>query len=359
MSQATYTTEQIARAQRLRLRRSLLAFLFYGDSATVLAVACGIGLFPLGALYIVLVMFLCTPALFVALIASGANPRRRDPSLTEAQIAAAMLNCTLVLTFAGPLRGIVMLAYILPLQFGAFALTTPVLLRLCLIPAAGLPLAIAASHWLGMRGAALELELVQWMALMLVLPFTAYVAGRLFDYNRYKRLSDRDELSGLYNRRAALAYLDQLTRLSTPNQVAFCVAVLDFDHFKQINDQFGHAAGDEVIRSFALLARDTLRKGDVIARWGGEEFVVVLHGDYEQAQHSIERLREARAGQVVEAVGRAVTLSAGLALHQPGESIASLIERADRALYAAKHAGRNRTELARHSLDRRQVGTAA
>ncbi|WP_374512076.1 GGDEF domain-containing protein [Niveibacterium sp.] len=358
MEATTFTNVQIERAQRLRLRRCLLSCLFYAASASLLAVACGMGLFPRNALYLVLVSFFCTPALFVAVIATGANLRCRDPSLTEAQIAAAMLNCTLVLTFAGPLRGIVMFAYLLPLQFGAFALTTPVLLRLCLIPAAGLPFAIAASHWLGMRGAALELELVQWMALMLVLPFTAYVAGRLFEYTRYKRLSDHDELSGLYNRRAALAYLDQLTRLSTPNQVEFCVAVLDFDHFKQINDRFGHAAGDEVIRGFALLARDNLRKGDVIARWGGEEFVVVLHGDSEQARNSIERLRMACASHVVTAIGGAVTLSAGLARHLPGESIASVIERADHALYAAKRAGRNRTELASLPLDRRQAGTA-
>jgi len=356
---STYTSEQIERAQRLRLRRSLLSWLFYAASATLLGIACGMGLFPTGALYLALVMFFCTPALFVGLIASGANLRWRDPSLTEAQIAAAMLNCTLVLTFAGPLRGIVMLAYLIPLQFGAFALTTPILLRLCLIPAAGLPLAIAAGHWLGMRGAALELELVQWMALMLVLPFTAYVAGRLFDYTRYKRLSDHDELSGLYNRRAALAYLDQLTRLSAPNQVNFCVAVVDFDHFKEINDQFGHVAGDEVIRSFALLARDTLRKGDVIARWGGEEFVVVLHGDCEQALQSVERLRAACAGQIVTAIGRAITLSAGLARHQPGEPITSLIERADHALYAAKHAGRNRTEVAGTGNDRRHGDAVA
>ncbi|GAA5184193.1 GGDEF domain-containing protein [Niveibacterium umoris] len=337
------------------MRRSVAAALFYAVSAVILAVASAVGLFPRYALWLPVATFTTAAVGFCIVIRSGFNLRFRDPSLTEAQIAIALLNCTLVLGFAGPMRGIVMLAYVVPLQFGAFALTSPILLRLCLIPALGLPIAVAAGQAMGIHGASINFELVQWLALMLVLPYTAVVAGRLHEYGRYKRLSDTDELSGLQNRRAALAYLDQLTRMSDANRVPFCVALMDFDHFKAVNDTFGHATGDQVIRSFAALARDTLRKGDVIARWGGEEFLVVLHGDLAQARASIERLIHAAANHSIEGLPRPVTVSAGLALHAIGQSIPDLVEHADRALYTAKRKGRNRLELAASDSDRRDT----
>lgn len=358
MRDTPYTPEQIQSAQRLRVRRCLGAALFYGISGTILAVAKIAGLFPGFALNLMLTLFAATSFVFWATIRSGANLRFADPSLTEAQIAAALLNCTLVLVFAGPLRGVVMLAYVVPLQFGAFALPARRLLRLCLIPAIGLPLAMAGAEWLNLRGATANVEIVQWIALLLVLPFTATIAGRLYEYGRYKRLSDTDELSGLYNRRAAFAYLDQLTRMSQANRGTFSVALIDLDHFKQVNDRYGHAMGDRVIRSFADIARGALRKGDLIARWGGEEFLAVLHGPPEHARTSIERLREALAGQLVAGLPEPVTLSAGIAQHQPGQSLPDLIDLADGALYAAKHSGRNRVALAAAPDERRGVTPA-
>lgn len=355
MATATYTPEQIARAQTLRLRRCLAAALFYAVSAGIIGIAVLLDLYPVHGWVFMLVTYAIANVFFISAIASGFNLRFADPSMTAAQIAGALINCTITLTFSGELRGIIMLAYVLPLQFGAFALTTRTLLRLCLIPATGLPLAILVAHQLGIRGPALELELVQWCALMLVLPFTAYVAGRLFEYNHYKKLSDHDELSGLLNRRAALAYLDQLTNLSAHNRLPFCVALLDFDHFKQINDTWGHACGDAVITGFAQLARDTLRKGDIIARWGGEEFLVILHGDLDSSRASIERLR-ARCETVRHGdLTSPVTISAGLARHIEGQTIPWMIEQADHALYAAKRAGRNRIEVAAANGERRHA----
>ncbi|MCX9155215.1 GGDEF domain-containing protein [Niveibacterium sp. 24ML] len=355
MADTPYTPQQIARAQKLRLQRCLSAALFYAACAGIMAIATYLGRYPMQAWLVVVAAYGLTNLVFIASIASGFNLRFADPSLTAAQIVAALLLCSLTATFSGELRGLITLAYLIPLQFGAFALSTPSLMRLCLIPAITLPMAVATSVWLGIPGPRLELELLHWCALMLVLPFSAFVSGRLFEYGHYKKLSDHDELSGLLNRRAALAYLDQLTRLSAGNRVPFCVALVDFDHFKQINDTWGHARGDAVICEFARIARDTLRKGDMIARWGGEEFLAILHGDLQQSHTSIERLRAACEQAHCGGLPHPTTISIGLAEHTDEHSIPWLIERADHALYAAKSAGRNRVEVAGTCTERRHA----
>jgi diguanylate cyclase (GGDEF)-like protein len=121
------------------------------------------------------------------------------------------------------------------------------------------------------------------------------------------------------------------------------VAVLDLDHFKRINDLYGHRMGDEVLRRFAGLIKAELRALDHSARWGGEEFLVLMpHVEPEQALVALERIRVKLAElPMSEHDALRVTLSAGLTLWQPGESMELVIERADAALYEAKHRGRN------------------
>ncbi len=124
------------------------------------------------------------------------------------------------------------------------------------------------------------------------------------------------------------------------------MAIADIDHFKRVNDSFGHRVGDEALCAFAREAALQLRNTDSIARWGGEEFRLLLPetppGD---PNLGVERLRTSLAGMVVSALAPAlrVAFSTGLTLHVDGEAIADTIERADRALYTAKQSGRNRT----------------
>ncbi|MBV8379198.1 MAG: GGDEF domain-containing protein [Paucibacter sp.] len=145
-----------------------------------------------------------------------------------------------------------------------------------------------------------------------------------------------DALTGLSNRRV----LDEL--LATTGDAPLALLMLDLDHFKEINDRHGHAAGDAVLREFAERVRSQLRPNDVCARWGGEEFVVLLPcATLAQACEVGERLR-----QVVAAAPLAdrieATVSIGAAASQPGETAEALLARADAAVYAAKNAGRNR-----------------
>ena len=154
--------------------------------------------------------------------------------------------------------------------------------------------------------------------------------------------ADRDWLTGLHNRRFLARELERLAeeRLDGP----ISLAVLDLDHFKSVNDQFGHAAGDRVLVRVARLLCDVLRDTDIVVRSGGEEFVVLMpHTDAHAASACCERIREAIHDDRWETIadGLAVTTSGGLAsTHDPAE-LESLVRLADQRLYEAKHAGRD------------------
>lgn len=165
-----------------------------------------------------------------------------------------------------------------------------------------------------------------------------------------RRAATTDELTGLLNRRAFLAALDGELARSARNGHPLAIALIDLDHFKSVNDRFGHAGGDEVLRKFADTARETMRASDVIGRLGGEEFAVLMP-DTDQVQSGIasERLRDAVARRCVALSSGAlapITISVGVAPNIAGEDRDRLIVRADEALYDAKESGRNRTKLA-------------
>ena len=165
-----------------------------------------------------------------------------------------------------------------------------------------------------------------------------------------------DGLTGLVNRRGFDQKLaDCLADTAAPAQTLHqgpCLLMCDIDHFKQINDTYGHLFGDKVIRAVAAVIKENVKGRDIAARYGGEEFVVLLpetslqgaQALAEQIRHAIEKGR-IRRGSSEEAVAR-VTLSLGVARYQPGEAPATFIERADRALYLSKQNGRNRVTLA-------------
>jgi diguanylate cyclase (GGDEF)-like protein len=160
----------------------------------------------------------------------------------------------------------------------------------------------------------------------------------------------RDSLTGALNRRAFIAasapYISALRR----KERNLAVVVLDIDHFKKINDQYGHALGDQILQEFVSLAHTTLRDSDLFARYGGEEFVILLHDtNHIQAAHVMQRLSETYAGQAIHAGNEliSVTFSAGVccAVGPVQVDLETMLEAADHAMYKAKEAGRNRIEF--------------
>jgi diguanylate cyclase (GGDEF)-like protein len=162
-------------------------------------------------------------------------------------------------------------------------------------------------------------------------------------------LANYDELTGTLNRRLMWGLLEEQLRRSAATDDEFCVALLDLDGFKSINDRFGHAVGDAVLQEFAATAAASLRTTDRIGRHGGEEFLVLLTAaPVEQAAAALERAREAveRHDWAGIQPGLTVTVSGGLAARRPCESATDLVSRADTAMYEAKRRGRNRLVLA-------------
>jgi diguanylate cyclase (GGDEF)-like protein len=161
-------------------------------------------------------------------------------------------------------------------------------------------------------------------------------------------LATTDFLTGLLNRRAFFERAESARTLALRLRKPISLLMLDIDHFKQLNDRFGHAAGDEALVLFGDTARVTLREHDIMGRLGGEEFALALPGtDLEGAVLAAERLRQAITEAVLVAGGApyTMTVSVGVVLIEPNEPLTSALARADHALYAAKSRGRNRVEV--------------
>ncbi|HUJ85345.1 MAG TPA: GGDEF domain-containing protein, partial [Burkholderiales bacterium] len=164
-----------------------------------------------------------------------------------------------------------------------------------------------------------------------------------------QQLVHTDELTRAFNRRSLLARLEEELSRAERTKVPFCIAMLDLDHFKAVNDGHGHAAGDQVLRGFADAVRSVMRKTDIFGRYGGEEFLMILTAsELVGTVRALERVRAALAARDWNglAPGLKVTVSAGVGAWRQGESLEQLLARADGALYHAKRSGRDRIEVA-------------
>ncbi|SMC19162.1 diguanylate cyclase (GGDEF) domain-containing protein [Andreprevotia lacus DSM 23236] len=162
-----------------------------------------------------------------------------------------------------------------------------------------------------------------------------------------KDASNHDALTGLANRRMLMDALrtesNRLLRQGRP----MTLVLADIDHFKQINDAYGHERGDAVLVDIARAMASSVREYDLCGRWGGEEFLIVMpETGLPEALEAVERMRRAIAALHVVAGEHNVTASFGVAEHLPGDHLSATISRADTALYAAKKLGRNRCEVA-------------
>ena len=172
----------------------------------------------------------------------------------------------------------------------------------------------------------------------------------LFTVNRFQRqlhkMATTDALTGLLNRQALAVLFRQTTLMSKRNRRPLSAILFDIDHFKAVNDAFGHMVGDSVIRQVAEIALDVVRESDVVTRWGGEEYLVLLSDcKLGQAISVAENLRRRVADHDfgLPAATFMVTISLGVAQYHDNESENSFFTRADDALYGAKHGGRNYT----------------
>jgi diguanylate cyclase (GGDEF)-like protein len=185
---------------------------------------------------------------------------------------------------------------------------------------------------------AVECALIKWRELKLIRANEEQLA----------RMANIDHLTGLYNRRAALSRLDELFKQARRYVEKLSVIMLDIDHFKMINDRYGHLTGDETLEKIAVLLQNRIRDADTVGRYGGEEFLIILpKADIPSAMRMAERIRKTiAAAKIRDRQGNvfSITVSQGLAGYKPGDDTYSIVSRADNALYWAKVGGRNRVE---------------
>ena len=351
--------------QALRMRRYLMAA---GTSLLVVLlvfICAWMGQITTTAAEMSSAMIITLILVFYVLFRFGLNLRFSDPSLTTEQIGASILVIAFVLYSAPLFRGTLMILYFVTLMFGLLRLGTGRLLALSALTfvAHGLIVVHDSVASEGLEQGISERGLAQLAVLAIVLPWFSFMGGyvnklrsRLSDTNRnltaavdrIEQLAIRDVLTGAFNRRHLVDTLERERARAKRVNSSLCICLFDIDHFKSVNDTYGHACGDEVLKHFAFLVGQETRANDVFGRYGGEEFMMILPdtdlaGADAVAQRALARVANAPFPGVPAA--RQVTATAGVAQLVAGEEANALIERADKALYAGKAGGRNRTAL--------------
>jgi diguanylate cyclase len=348
--------------QRARFQTALLALALYVVFDGVLLIELLLGLIGMRDAAFLAAGSLAVGLFFVAVIRSGANQRvRADPALLQAQCCCAVVVTSASYAVQGPLRGAVLSIVVLILVFGMFALSAAQAVRVGVI---SLALLGGVMLWKSQTDPARYPPSVEFLHFLLGLAVLFSISllsvrlARMRDraqqqntaladaLEQIRRLATRDDLTGLVNRRHMSELLAaEKTRHDRTGQ-SISLVLIDIDLFKRVNDEHGHAAGDTVLRMFAEVTSACLRGNDVLARWGGEEFLLMLPGtEARPAQLCVERIRTQLAQVTFDTIqpGLRITFSAGLSVLGADETVQALLERADQAMYQAKRSGRNCT----------------
>ena len=294
---------------------------------------------------------------FYLLLRSGINLRFRDPTLAGAKILTAFIITTIAAYHTqNDARSVFLPALVMSFFFGTYRLETRILVFLAILCSAIYGVMLGILIVFNAEEMDIKLETLRWWILAIALLWFAVLSGQIGKQRReladsklaMESLLEHDELTGVGNRRYLTTVLEQEKSRSDRSGTPFCVAMLDLDFFKKVNDTYGHAAGDKVLKVFALVAQDGLRRIDYFGRYGGEEFMLIM-ADTTLAGATIkaERLRANIANTPHADIDPALvqTVSIGVAEYRRGETIADIQKRADKALYKAKTSGRNRVEI--------------
>lgn len=349
--------------QRVRVTKVLMVLVLDLVLFSIGAFGVKVGLLdglPVLVWAVVTLAFLAT---FYATIRSGLNLRLfpDDPALTMPQGFVSV--CTIVgcYVICAPVRGAILLTLALTLMFGMFALSPKQVRALSVFAVVLLGSAMVLGNRLWPDRFPMRQEAMHFLLVAVLLPSIAYLAGQLSQLRhrltqrthdlaqaleQNRQLAIRDELTGLYNRRHMHELMDADSKRAARSGRPSSVVLIDLDHFKRVNDTFGHACGDAVLQGFARCARESLRETDVLGRWGGEEFVMLFpETSANEAVAVVDRVRRALSEVAFDGADASmrITFSAGVSACLPGEAWAATVDRADRAMYAAKHGGRNRS----------------
>ncbi len=372
------------RAQRVRITHTLMASLIFAICIVLIVYAVSQGMINAQYGFILSVCMVATSIGYYVILRSGLNLRLGDPALTLPQILTALTWVCAAYGITNDMHGGTLMLYALVMVFGVFNMRQ----RSAYIASGFAIVSMGATMYYKTTTDPLHypahVEWAYFIFVVSIIPTIGQLSTQITHMRdrlrtqknelvsqrsellaqkvelehameRIRELATRDELTGLINRREMSEVIGNYVQMQQREATGFSMAMIDLDHFKRINDTWGHSVGDAVLRAFAQQTRLTLRETDTISRWGGEEFLVLLPntGDGDPWR-GIVRLLENMANLCIcdEAPDLRVSFSAGIAQYFAGESIIEGIARADKALYQAKEEGRNRIVLAATPMPR-------
>jgi diguanylate cyclase len=350
--------------QQRHLNTSLMALALYAACALLQSAEAWLGLIDAQESLRLAAVYLAGAVMFVLLIRSGLNRFvKSDPALLQAQCLFAVAATCGSYVIHGPMRGAVISLVAMIMVFGMFHFTAAQALRVNLLSAVFFGAVMGWKANTDPQHFPPTEELIHFSLVCVVLFGIAVLsiklagmrqrlneknAALLVALEQIRRLATSDDLTGLFNRRhmAELLCIESARQKRSGRTTS--LALIDIDLFKRVNDEHGHAAGDAVLKAFASAASERLRSSDALARWGGEEFLLLLPDtDVAEAQACVQRMRDHVSALSFSQIHPSlkVTFSAGLSVCHGTESVERSVERADQAMYEAKRAGRNCTVI--------------
>lgn len=310
--------------------------------------------------YFILAFYWAGIFVFTIIIRSGLNKKYPDPSLTVPQMMWGTCFLLTITYLLNEWRGLMLMAYFGMFSFGFFKLKFREFLSVALFVILGYGIIILYLFMYEPERVEIKLELAQLLAFtctISVMLYTGSAINRLRERTKAqyvalqeameinKKLATTDELTGLYNRRYFMDKLAQQKALCERDDSDFVIVFCDLDHFKHINDTFGHQQGDVVLQKFSEILLASIREIDYAARFGGEEFVCLLvNTDIENAIKVTERIRDSLESYNFSDIAPSLhaTVSIGISNFKQFNTLQETLMNADNRMYRAKHLGRNK-----------------
>ena len=299
------------------------------------------------------------------LIRSGLSLHMADPSLAFVQMLYAIACAAAAFIITGHGRGVTLPIVSVILMFGMFGMS---MRQVMMIAVYGLAL-FGFAAWYALLHSTTDETAGLFVAYVfmqfVVLSATTFLTWRLqqmsahmrsqknqlaLAFDKIQKIATRDELTGVANLRFMLEKIHDEALRAQRTSSPLLLAILDIDHFKQVNDQYGHQQGDRALQMFTSVVQGNIRTNDTLARWGGEEFVILLTDtDVSVGEVCLDRVLSKVAEMEISAGNDCLrlTVSIGVTPYRSGEAVEKILARADAALYAAKAQGRNQIVWAR------------
>lgn len=333
------------------------SFATYALYSGVGAVAAATGLADATAVALLVATMLVANAAFYVCIRLGvASASARDRDLGVTQLIIGIVFMWFTYAIVGPASPATLIIMATHVVYAMFTMPPKRVRRLVVFSLGGVAATMVISWRNDPTRYPIRVQLVSLAFAAIALPLIGRLANQvnsMSDRLRSQRrelaaaleqvrlMASSDDLTKAHNRRHMLELMHQ-ERAQTSNDGPLCVALLDIDLFKTVNDRFGHAVGDDVLRRFALEAKRVLRPTDLFARWGGEEFMTMFVGiSIDDAEQILNRMRHEVSRIDFGLTDLVITFSAGLVELLPDELLEDAIERADQEMYHAKSSGRN------------------